>query len=80
MGSVHFHAIYFDTSVRAYKSAGTATDACIWIGHVSIVITAVVDLVSLKRQSVCRTCHHTEVTPLATLDVDCDGTFYFCHT
>ena len=39
------------------------------------MVAAVVDLVGLQRQCLCRACHYTQVTPFASFDVYCDGYF-----
>ncbi len=79
MKSVYLNPVNFDAGIRTYPCAGAASCAVVGIRHVSVMIAAVVDLIGLQRQSVGRTRNDAEIAALASLDVDRDSAFYFCH-
>lgn len=73
------YSIYFYATVGAHNRTVATPYTRVGPGHVGEVISPVVDLFCLKRESVGRTCHHTQVATLASLFIYHYGTFYFCH-
>lgn len=76
---VHADAIDFDAGVGADPGARAASGTFVGVSHIGEMIAAVVDLVWLKRESVGGTGHDAKVASFASLNVDSDSSFYFCH-